>query len=115
LEAVVNLGEVWWLEARARIGRSSLSSSSSSSCMDDREMDLFAPRCRREMETRPWRQRSRAFPAFPARRGRPVSTYEEDERKKLALSLHRVYMLAHTASNRVRALDSLLFFSFTLI
>lgn len=40
---------------------------------------------------------------------------EEEERIKLALSLHRVYMLAHTASNRVRALDSLLFFSFTLI
>ena len=32
----------------------------------------------------------------------------ERERKKLALSLHRVYMLAHTASNRVRALHSFL-------
>ena len=43
-------------------------------------------------------------PLSPATRERE----RERERKKLALSLHRVYMLAHTASNRVRALHSFL-------
>ena len=41
---------------------------------------------------------------------RPLRGTREREKgkKKLALSLHRVYMLAHTASNRVRALYSFL-------
>ena len=56
---------------------------------------------RREMETI-----ERAASEAPAFAGE--ARERERERKKLALSLHRVYMLAHTASNRVRALHSFL-------